>query len=207
MRPGTELSYLLLPSIKTYKLRVHLSMGANEVKRENPQSVPPDRHKSRSVLLSSNERKLLAALEQPFPLTPSPWKSIGDEIGETQEWVLKMIRYLKDSGVIRRIAGVLRHRKVGYTANGMTCFAVPLELIDEAGLKAAGSPSVSHCYHREVGGAWRYPLFAMIHAKSRNECRETARIIAADIGCDDYQVLFSTREFKKERVKYFGGAM
>ena len=205
LRPGNDLTFLLLPSVKTYKLRVHLSIDSKSGRRKGQGDLPVKKD-NRKVVLSEKQRKLLARLESPFPLVPLPWKAIADQIGESREWVIETIGRLKASGVIRRIAGVLRHRRVGYTANGMSCFAVPLDRIDEAGQKAAEYRSVSHCYHREAQGTWQYPLFAMIHAKSKNECRETAQAIAAEIHCEDYQVLFSVREFKKERVRYFGGA-
>ena len=46
------------------------------------------------------------------------------------------------------------------------------------------------------------PLFAMVHARSKEECERSAAEIADQISCSEYSILYSTREFKKERVKY-----
>jgi hypothetical protein len=85
----------------------------------------------------------------------------------------------------------------------MACYNVDETSIETAGKKAAMFSSVSHCYHRPRHSQWPYPLFAMIHATSRKQCLQTADSIAEAIGCSDFQVLFSERELKKERVQYF----
>ena len=43
----------------------------------------------------------------------------------------------------------------------------------------------------------------MIHAVTRDECEKIARNIAAETELDDYQLLYSHREYKKTRVRYF----
>ena len=43
----------------------------------------------------------------------------------------------------------------------------------------------------------------MIHATTEDECEEIAVEIANEIGIDDRQLVFSTREYKKTRVRYF----
>ena len=43
----------------------------------------------------------------------------------------------------------------------------------------------------------------MIHCKTRDEAVQMAAVIQSQIGVDEYRILFSSREFKKTRVKYF----
>jgi hypothetical protein len=43
----------------------------------------------------------------------------------------------------------------------------------------------------------------MIHARTIEAAEKIAKEIASVIGMENYKILFSTREFKKERVKYF----
>jgi hypothetical protein len=43
----------------------------------------------------------------------------------------------------------------------------------------------------------------MIHATSRQRCEEVARELSGATGVTDYQPLYSTREYKKTRVRYF----
>jgi DNA-binding Lrp family transcriptional regulator len=152
--------------------------------------------------LSRVEKKLLKAVQHTIPISPRPWQHIGAEIGVDEAEVVEMLASLKHRGVIRRIAAILRHRALGYTANGMTCFNVADDSIHGAGRIAASFQEVSHCYHRPRQNGWDYPLFAMIHSHSRAACEERAVAVAEAIGCGDYLVLFSERELKKERVDY-----
>ena len=62
---------------------------------------------------------------------------------------------------------------------------------------------MSHCYQRPAYPDWPYSVFSMVHSFSREQCDEIARRMAADIGISDYAILYSTQEYKKERVKYF----
>jgi siroheme decarboxylase len=201
-----ETSFDIMPALKTYKLRVSLRVASKvaEGYREGA-AAPTDHATNEAVVLEAEGRSLLSRLEQPFPLVAHPWREIGKHIGMKEEEVLALTDTLTKQGVIRRVAGVLRHRKVGYTANGMCCFAVDADRMDTAGTMAAARPEVSHCYWRKTPDAWRYPLFAMVHATSEPQCRESAESIASEIACDDHLVLFSTIEYKKERAKYFGG--
>ena len=81
---------------------------------------------------------------------------------------------------------------------------MPEAEIEEAGLRAAKFPQVSHCYQRPAyPPRWPYNLFAMIHGQSEEEVERIAAAIAEKTGIKDYVILYSTTEYKKERVKYF----
>ena len=43
----------------------------------------------------------------------------------------------------------------------------------------------------------------MIHAQTQDEVEAIAAEIARKTGIEAYQVLYSSREFKKERIRYF----
>jgi ribosomal protein L6P/L9E len=43
----------------------------------------------------------------------------------------------------------------------------------------------------------------MIHGKNKEEVEGVAAAIAERTGIEDYVILYSTKEYKKERVKYF----
>jgi hypothetical protein len=43
----------------------------------------------------------------------------------------------------------------------------------------------------------------MVHARSRENCEALAQEMAQRTGISDYAILFSTREYKKKRVRYF----
>jgi hypothetical protein len=65
-------------------------------------------------------------------------------------------------------------------------------------------PDISHLYYRTTyPGRWEYPLFAMIHARTREELFSVIADLSHRSGIRDYLVLESLKEFKKSRVKYF----
>jgi hypothetical protein len=43
----------------------------------------------------------------------------------------------------------------------------------------------------------------MVHARSRKQCEEIARRMSQEIGVDDYVILYSTKEYRKKRVRYY----
>jgi len=50
---------------------------------------------------------------------------------------------------------------------------------------------------------WPYNLFAMVHAKSAEECNAIIDEIAKENHLSGYEKLYSTKEFKKVRLEYF----
>ena len=104
------------------------------------------------------------------------------------------------------VATILRHQKASITDNGIVNWKSPEEVVDQAEKIAASYPQVSHCYRRPVYEDWPYNLFSMIHARSRENCEEIAREMAreqAPLGIGESGVLNSTKERKKDRVRYF----
>ncbi|MCC2647901.1 MAG: putative transcriptional regulator, AsnC family, partial [Nitrososphaeraceae archaeon] len=50
---------------------------------------------------------------------------------------------------------------------------------------------------------WQFNLFSMIHARTLEAAEKIAVEMSEIVEIKDYRILFSSREFKKERVKYF----
>ena len=105
--------------------------------------------------------------------------------------------------IMRRYSAVLHHRRAGFRANAMAVWTVPEERAEEVGLKMAESPWVTHCYQRPTFPDWPYTHFTMIHATGKMRCESVAQDLSEATGITDYQLLYSTREFKKTRVRYF----
>lgn len=85
----------------------------------------------------------------------------------------------------------------------MGVWAVPEGRWDETGEKMASFRAVSHCYRRPNGPGWPYTHFTMIHGKTQADVFATVEEIARVTGIVEHAVLFSTREFKKVRLKFF----
>lgn len=154
-------------------------------------------------ILSEKEKELVRLLQDDIPLTSAPFADIGAAAGMTEEEVLAKMQEWIDDGTIRRFGAMVRHQRLGYKANAMSAWNVPDERTEEVGRMFASSSEVSHCYERPRAAGWDFNVFAMIHAATPEECHAVAGKLAGQAGIDDYDLLFSSREFKKISMRYF----
>lgn len=145
----------------------------------------------------------MRALQKDLPLEPRPFLSLASDAGMGEEELLDHARRFLEDGEMRRFAAVLFHRRAGFTANGMVVWNVPAERVAAMGEVLASYPAVSHCYQRPSYPDWPYSLFTMVHARSREECECLVAEMAEATGIHDHATLYSLREFKKVRVRYF----
>lgn len=157
-------------------------------------------------MLTDTEKKVIAAIQGDIPIVARPYQVLAESIDMSEATLIETLQGLTEKGVIRRFGATLRHQKSGYQANAMTAWRVPEERIEAVGRIMASFRAVSHCYRRDPAEDWPYNLYTMIHGKSEDDCRETARTIAAKTGIDTYQMLFSKRELKKISMTYFPDA-
>jgi hypothetical protein len=75
--------------------------------------------------------------------------------------------------------------------------------VETVGSQIAAFRAVSHCYQRPIYPDWPYSVFSMIHGRSREECNAVLGAISSETRVDDYAALWSLREFKKVRLRYF----
>lgn len=145
--------------------------------------------------------QLLKSIQDGIPIVSQPFKNIANELELSEDEVLTRLEKLIKEGVIRRFGASIGHRSIGITANAMCTWNVPDEKVEEVGAIMAGFPEVTHCYERPRFPDWKYNLFTMIHAYSRDECEKIAKEISLATGIKDYSILFSEREFKKTGVR------
>ena len=199
--PGI-LKVRLLPTIKLFKIGVKLDM-VDEKKKE----VAPTEQKKQVTEVkftpSEEDKEFIRHLQKDLEVVDRPFLSAAQALGMTEEKIFEKLRYYEEIGVMRRYAAILRHRDVGFIANGMIVWRVPEEKIESVGATLGAFPQISHCYQRPVYADWPYNVFSMVHCKSISEAEQMAKDIQKHITVDDYKILFSSREFKKTRVEYF----
>lgn len=155
------------------------------------------------MTFSERDVALIRALQAPFPIVERPWLEIAERAGMSEEAVIARAREWLDAGVIRRFGARVKHRAMGYTANGMSVWDVPPDKTEAAGQYMAGVGEISHCYTRPRLPQWPYNLYAMIHGRKEEDVLAVARQIAAHLAVERYEVLFSTRELKKTAPVFF----
>jgi glutamate-1-semialdehyde 2,1-aminomutase len=191
----------LFPALRVFKIGVQLDMeGAGDVPRAaSPQGSPL----APCPAPNTRDRGFIRELQEDIEIIRQPFARLAERLAVSQEDVLAWLQEAKAAGWLRRFAAILSQRQAGYVANGMVVWRVPEDSIEKVAAVAAALPQVSHCYQRPTYPDWPYNLFTMIHAKSKEDCRAIAGKIAQATGVSDYVILFSTKEYKKERLKYF----
>jgi DNA-binding Lrp family transcriptional regulator len=196
------IKFRLLPTLKLYKIGVKLDMVNND-----PNKIAPDDKVKKMDLkkfeLTSRDKEFIRELQKDLEVTPRPFDTLAKNLGITVDELFKKAIEYETMGVMRRFAAILRHRDAGFAANGMIVWKVPEDKIDEVGYKLASFAQVSHCYRRPVYPDWPFNLFSMIHARTIEAAKKIAIELSNFVRINEYKILFSSREFKKERVKYF----
>ncbi len=194
--------YLVLPALRAFKIGVQFKMAGD--KEGTPTAEIEALSGREEASLAPSDIQLVKELQKDIELVSRPFADMAQRLRMSEEELLGRAKGLKEAGIMRRYAAVLRHRKAGFSANAMGCWIIPAERVEQVGRLATSFSAVSHCYERPAyPPQWPYNLFTMIHGRSRQECEVVAEQIAERMGIEDYLLVYSTKEYKKERVRYF----
>ena len=127
----------------------------------------------------------------------------AEKLGIPVEQLLGHLGGMVERRLLRRVAGILFHRRAGFSANGMGVWKVPEADVMQIGRRMAAFRGVSHCYQRPTYPDWPYSVFTMAHGRSKEECDAILDSIADMTGIRERATLYSSTEFKKVRLLYF----
>ncbi len=194
-----------LPTLRLFKIRMDLEM---EKGTETLAAVaePVDYTEPEAIELTERDLAVIRATQGPMEAVPEPFAPAARELGVPVAHLLAHLEDLRERKALRRVAGILFHRRAGFSANGMGVWKVPEGRILELGPRMASFRGISHCYQRPTYADWPYSVFTMAHGRSREECDAILDSIAADTGIEERSTLYSSTEFKKIRMLYFTGA-
>jgi len=192
---------IILPTLKMFKISVKMDTTGKRAKKEKVKRVA---HKA--LTLTDTHIAVIKELQKDIAITSEPYAEAIERLGMDYETFFTIAHELKDAGVMRRFATILNHRKAGFSANAMSVWSVPEEDGERIGKEMAEFSAVSHCYLRPKYPNWPYNLFAMVHAKTQEECDALIDEMAKESGLSEYGKLYSSVEFKKQRLVYFDDA-
>jgi len=187
-----------LPVTRVFKLDVRFDAEAEEdvLVQEAPR-VPG----TEAVALRAGQKRLLSKLPGNLEVESRPFDAL--RAGQwSEEDVLRLLGELQEIGVIRRIAAIMNHRKLGYSANVMFAAEVPPEAIRVAGQRLARFRTVSHCYERETFADWPYNLFAMMHGRSMGQIQRAIDKFIEPGDVRTHELLPTQAELKKQPVRH-----
>jgi DNA-binding Lrp family transcriptional regulator len=196
-----------LPTLRLYKIGVKLDMTgqtAADAKAEVLEHERPERRPDMEApVLTPLEVAAISVVQEDLPLVERPFAAQAEQLGCDEATVLELLESFRARKLMRRFAAVMNHRSAGFKANAMGVWAVPEEQLDELGPQMAGFALVSHCYRRPTYEDWPYSVFTMIHGKNARDCEATVAAIRDETGVSEYALLWSIKEYKKTRVRYF----
>jgi siroheme decarboxylase len=194
----------LLPATRMFKIGVKFDLGGDgDLTGRTEGTVAADRPAVRP--LTETDKKLIRVLQQDLPIVERPFDCWACQTNLCVADLLAAAKRYEREGRMRRFSAVLRHRDIGFSANGMGVWAVPAGQEQAFGKVAASFSAVSHCYERPTFADWPYNLFTMVHAPDAAQCEAVLAEISRASGIKRYGVLYSSKEFKKKRVQYFTG--
>lgn len=201
---GAE-STRLLPTLKLFKIGVRFDVGGTRAPDAKSAPAYTEARRTDTSPLDDTEIAFVRLMQRDLALVPDPFVSIAKELGVPLAELQEMHQRFLSTGRMRRFAAVLGHRKAGFGANAMGVWAGPEDdgELERLGSTMAAFQAVSHCYRRPSYPDWPYNLFTMVHGRSREECEKTLDAIRQATELDKPLALYSSREYKKVRVRYF----
>ncbi|WP_410489423.1 Lrp/AsnC family transcriptional regulator [Alcaligenes faecalis] len=190
----TGLLPLSLPMIQAYHIDLGFSLAAHT------KITSPLGPSHRLPALGSTERKLLERSLQGLEVQAEPFQPWAEHVQISEKQVLQHLRSFLDQGIFRRFGVVLRHHKLGYSANAMCVWTVDQHHVDILGKELAKQNNITLCYQRQpYPPHWHHNLFCMIHGKDRPQVLARHAELNSRLGLDQFpqDVLFSTRCFKQ----------
>jgi DNA-binding Lrp family transcriptional regulator len=191
-----------LPTLRLFKIRMDLEMEkGTETLAAAAEAV--DYREPEAIELSDLDIAVIRATQGPMEVVSEPFAGAAERLGIPQADLLAHLESMRERRALRRVAGILFHRRAGFSANGMGVWKVPEDRILEVGPRMASFRGISHCYQRPTYADWPYSVFTMAHGRSKDECDAILDSIAEDTGIDERRTLYSSTEFKKVRLRYF----
>ncbi|WP_457744253.1 siroheme decarboxylase subunit alpha [Sulfurimonas sp.] len=190
--------YIVLPTLKLFKISVKLNTTGKDEKKEKVKKVIHT-----DLELTPLHHDIIMRAQYDIDFVSEPFAQIIKDLNITYDTFFTILQELQESGIMRRFASILNHRKAGFNANAMVVWDVDENNGEDIGERAAAFSAVSHCYLRPKYPNWPYNLFTMVHGKTTQETNAIIEEMANEIESKSHMPLYSSREFKKVRIEYF----
>lgn len=195
---------LILPTLRLFKIGVKLDLTGKESKEDAPGDIfDESRRRKTAPDLTEREIEIIRLLQEDFPLAEKPYEELSKNLAMTETELFAAVRSFIERNYMRRIAAILHHRRAGFAANAMAVWAIPSKELDTIGPEFAKFREVSHCYERPTYTDWPYSIYTMVHAPKVQDCEDLVNRMEEKVGKWPRLNLYSTKEYKKIRLKYF----
>jgi siroheme decarboxylase len=202
-RTGAD-STRILPTLRLFKIGVRLDMeGKSGTERVEGSYSEARRSGAGRDGLTPLHVAAIRELQEDLPIVVEPYAPMAERIGIPEARLFALAAEMQTQGYLRRMAAVLHHREAGFRANAMGVWVVPPERQEAVGRIMGSFKGVSHCYLRPTYPDWPFSIFSMVHGQKDADCQAIIDAIARATGISEYGLLYSTKEYKKIRLRYF----
>ena len=195
---------IVLPTLRLYKTGPVHDQRHEASWLEYEEEIFDERHRlAPKVALTERDIRFVRVVQEDLPLLEIPYAVWAEQAEGTEEELFAWLKRMEHLGAMRRLAALLYPSDRSLLANAIVVWQVPTEQLDTVGDAMAQFREVRYCYQRPVYPSWPYALFTVIHAATYAECMDATRRLEDRIGRFPHKHLFSTKEYKRIRVKYF----
>lgn len=204
---------LVLPKLTTYDVDLEFSVTTDDRTPGESDDTPPEEvvesartpaPEPTAADLTELEARLLLEVQEGFPITATPYRDVAEVLETSVEEVIDAIGRLLERDCIKRIGCVVAHPKTGYDANCMVVWEVPVDEIDEVGVRVGSFPFVTKCYRRprRPERDWQYTLFTMIHGRDPDAVDDRIDELASEHLPYPHERLRTTEKLKQTGVRF-----
>jgi DNA-binding Lrp family transcriptional regulator len=141
--------------------------------------------------MDSIDKQILNIIQKDFPVVKEPFKVVADQVGLSEDEVLKRIKNLKEEGIIRRIGAVFDSKKMGYASTLCTA-KVPKEKLKKFVAAVNSYAGVTHNYRR----SHEYNMWFTLIAPDQETLKKYLTEMRERTGVTDIICMTATQIFK-----------
>jgi len=195
-----------LPAVRRFKIDVVFDL---RTRTRDEKTEPSTRRSPKPISddgtvfsVTDTEREIIRSMQGDMGIESRFFAPIAAQAGMSETQLLDTLRNWQENGVLRRIALILRHRQVGFKANGMCAWDVAESETLPKGRELAQYPEITHCYERPRSPLFPFRLYAMIHTTSFRGTQQLFERISRETHLDNGQLLLSLHEYKKTSMVF-----
>jgi DNA-binding Lrp family transcriptional regulator len=147
-----------------------------------------------AVTTDRADRRIINRLQKGFPLSQTPFRDVGEELGVPEREVIQRLRRLLDDGALTRLAAILNAPQLGGQRT-LAAVAAPEDRLEEVIEAINGHPEISHNYQR----AHRFNLWFVISSEDPQAIERVIGRIEEETGL----TVINVPTLEEFRVEFF----
>jgi DNA-binding Lrp family transcriptional regulator len=141
--------------------------------------------------MDETDKTILNIIQTDFPVDTKPFTLLAKRVGIGEDEVLKRVKKLKETGIIRRMGAVFDTRKLGF-ASTLCAARVSEEKLKKFVAIVNSYPGVTHNYRRNH----EYNVWFTFMASTEEEIKQSLMEISKKTGITDILNMPAKRNFK-----------